>query len=169
MHVPVASSMTRLGHLLHCWSRQEFWKTEQIYESLHKGNTATKVWASAHHLHLTRSSDFYALPPSPCSLSVRPPRWPALRERRPPHRPRAQQNPQGPPGTVTRSAGARSSHCHIAGQDFINRYQMLQGKAVKYVPGWDCHGLPIELKVLASLPRPAVLALTHAIGRCCNP
>lgn len=33
-------------------------------------------------------------------------------------------------------------------KDFINRYQMLCGKKVRYVPGWDCHGLPIELKVL---------------------
>ena len=33
-------------------------------------------------------------------------------------------------------------------KDFINRYQILRGKKVRYVPGWDCHGLPIELKVL---------------------
>lgn len=25
---------------------------------------------------------------------------------------------------------------------------MLQGNRVHYVPGWDCHGLPIELKAL---------------------
>jgi isoleucyl-tRNA synthetase len=31
-------------------------------------------------------------------------------------------------------------------KDFINRYQLLQGRKVYYVPGWDCHGLPIELK-----------------------
>jgi len=36
-------------------------------------------------------------------------------------------------------------------KDFINRYQMLEGKYVEYVPGWDCHGLPIELKVLQSM------------------
>jgi isoleucyl-tRNA synthetase len=24
--------------------------------------------------------------------------------------------------------------------------QLLQGRKVYYVPGWDCHGLPIELK-----------------------
>jgi len=33
-------------------------------------------------------------------------------------------------------------------KDFINRKQALNGKQVHYVPGWDCHGLPIELKVL---------------------
>jgi isoleucyl-tRNA synthetase len=36
-------------------------------------------------------------------------------------------------------------------KDFINRYQMIQGKYVEYIPGWDCHGLPIELKVLQSM------------------
>ncbi|MEG4201966.1 class I tRNA ligase family protein, partial [Microcoleus sp. Pol12A5] len=36
-------------------------------------------------------------------------------------------------------------------KDFINRYQMLRGKKVRYVPGWDCHGLPIELKVLQNM------------------
>ncbi|MGD1902888.1 MAG: isoleucine--tRNA ligase [Geitlerinemataceae cyanobacterium] len=36
-------------------------------------------------------------------------------------------------------------------KDVINRYQILQGRKVRYVPGWDCHGLPIELKVLQSM------------------
>ncbi|UFP94443.1 isoleucine--tRNA ligase [Gloeobacter morelensis] len=38
-------------------------------------------------------------------------------------------------------------------KDIINRYQLLQGRRVRYVPGWDCHGLPIELKVLQDLPQ----------------
>lgn len=33
-------------------------------------------------------------------------------------------------------------------KDFIVRYNLLLGKKAKYVPGWDTHGLPIELKVL---------------------
>jgi len=36
-------------------------------------------------------------------------------------------------------------------KDVINRYQLLRGSKVRYVPGWDCHGLPIELKVLQKL------------------
>lgn len=36
-------------------------------------------------------------------------------------------------------------------KDIINRYQILQGRKVRYVPGWDCHGLPIELKVLQQM------------------
>lgn len=35
-------------------------------------------------------------------------------------------------------------------KDIINRFQLSQGKKVKYVPGWDCHGLPIEIKALQS-------------------
>ncbi|WP_315788201.1 isoleucine--tRNA ligase [Fischerella sp. JS2] len=36
-------------------------------------------------------------------------------------------------------------------KDIINRYQLLCGRKVRYVPGWDCHGLPIELKVLQNM------------------
>ena len=28
------------------------------------------------------------------------------------------------------------------------RYYIMQGRKVSYVPGWDCHGLPIELKAI---------------------
>ncbi|KAI1827515.1 isoleucyl-tRNA synthetase [Xylaria intraflava] len=33
-------------------------------------------------------------------------------------------------------------------KDMILRTKVQQGKRVDYVPGWDCHGLPIELKAL---------------------
>ncbi|MBD2185869.1 isoleucine--tRNA ligase [Planktothrix sp. FACHB-1355] len=36
-------------------------------------------------------------------------------------------------------------------KDIINKYQLLGGRKVRYVPGWDCHGLPIELKVLQDM------------------
>ncbi|MBD2329393.1 isoleucine--tRNA ligase [Alkalinema sp. FACHB-956] len=36
-------------------------------------------------------------------------------------------------------------------KDIINKYQLLNGRKVRFVPGWDCHGLPIELKVLQGL------------------
>ncbi len=36
-------------------------------------------------------------------------------------------------------------------KDFINKYKILKGYRVRFVPGWDCHGLPIELKVLQKL------------------
>ena len=32
-------------------------------------------------------------------------------------------------------------------KDIIVKYHYFDGKSVRYVPGWDCHGLPIEQKV----------------------
>ncbi|MBP7482013.1 MAG: isoleucine--tRNA ligase [Lacunisphaera sp.] len=32
-------------------------------------------------------------------------------------------------------------------KDIVNRYKSMQGFRTPYVPGWDCHGLPIEQKV----------------------
>ncbi|MBW4508114.1 MAG: isoleucine--tRNA ligase [Scytonematopsis contorta HA4267-MV1] len=45
-------------------------------------------------------------------------------------------------------------------KDIINRYQLLRGRKVRYVPGWDCHGLPIELKVLQSMKQAERQSLT---------
>ncbi|KAI8325432.1 isoleucyl-tRNA synthetase [Martensiomyces pterosporus] len=36
-------------------------------------------------------------------------------------------------------------------KDIVNRYQVMQGKRVLYIPGFDGHGLPIEQKALATL------------------
>lgn len=33
-------------------------------------------------------------------------------------------------------------------KDITCRVQLYRGRKVKYVPGWDCHGLPIEIKAL---------------------
>ena len=32
-------------------------------------------------------------------------------------------------------------------KDLVVKYHSLRGKSAPYVPGWDCHGLPIEFKV----------------------
>ncbi len=46
-----------------------------------------------------------------------------------------------------------NGHLHIGHalnkilKDVINRSQQMQGKDAHYVPGWDCHGLPIEWKI----------------------
>lgn len=40
-------------------------------------------------------------------------------------------------------------------KDVVNRYHLLKGQPVLFVPGWDCHGLPIELKALESLAQAA--------------
>ena len=46
-----------------------------------------------------------------------------------------------------------NGHLHIGHalnkilKDVINRSQQMRGKDANYVPGWDCHGLPIEWKI----------------------
>lgn len=46
-------------------------------------------------------------------------------------------------------------------KDFVNRYKSMTGHRTPYVPGWDCHGLPIEQKVIAEI-REQKLDLTTA-------
>lgn len=36
-------------------------------------------------------------------------------------------------------------------KDIVVRYQTMRGHDVPYIPGWDCHGLPIEHQVMKSL------------------
>src|SRR5436309_3622845 len=36
-------------------------------------------------------------------------------------------------------------------KDIIVKYKTLRGCSAPYVPGWDCHGLPIESKVTQEL------------------
>ncbi|MGC6482501.1 MAG: isoleucine--tRNA ligase [Synechococcus sp.] len=45
-------------------------------------------------------------------------------------------------------------------KDIINKHRVMQGRKVRYVPGWDCHGLPIELKVLQGMDPEQRQALT---------
>ncbi|EFW98484.1 isoleucyl-tRNA synthetase [Grosmannia clavigera kw1407] len=48
-------------------------------------------------------------------------------------------------------------------KDMSLRVQLQQGRRVRYVPGWDCHGLPIELKALAAFPAsPSPVAIRKA-------
>lgn len=51
-------------------------------------------------------------------------------------------------------------------KDVINRYQLLRGRRVRYVPGWDCHGLPIEHKALTLLQLEAMTCRPRRCARC---
>ncbi len=44
-------------------------------------------------------------------------------------------------------------------KDAILRYKSMQGFETPYIPGWDCHGLPIEHKVLQELKSPSASPL----------
>jgi len=46
-------------------------------------------------------------------------------------------------------------------KDIVNRYKSMRGYRTPYVPGWDCHGLPIEQKVSQEI-REKNLTLTTA-------
>jgi isoleucyl-tRNA synthetase len=36
-------------------------------------------------------------------------------------------------------------------KDIVVKYKTMQGRDAPYIPGWDCHGMPIEHKVMESL------------------
>ncbi|KAF8219688.1 isoleucyl-tRNA synthetase [Tricholoma matsutake] len=48
-------------------------------------------------------------------------------------------------------------------KDIINRYHVSLGYRVHYIPGWDCHGLPIENKALQELRQDLITAPPNVI------
>lgn len=53
-------------------------------------------------------------------------------------------------------------------KDFVVKYKTMAGFQAPYVPGWDCHGLPIEVKVMAELGNRAQTMDKIAIRRECH-
>ncbi|KAJ3532236.1 hypothetical protein NMY22_g7819 [Coprinellus aureogranulatus] len=53
-------------------------------------------------------------------------------------------------------------------KDMINRFHLLQGRRVHYVPGWDCHGLPIENKTLKELKKDVSQLSSNEIRTACE-
>lgn len=54
-------------------------------------------------------------------------------------------------------------------KDILIRYKSLRGFCAPYVPGWDCHGLPIEFKVIQELRKAGQAAAdSAAIRRECD-
>ncbi len=47
-------------------------------------------------------------------------------------------------------------------KDIIIKYKAMTGHSAPYVPGWDCHGLPIELQVEKNVGRAKKLAMSKA-------
>ena len=53
-------------------------------------------------------------------------------------------------------------------KDFVVKFQSMMGKDAPYVPGWDCHGLPIEFKVVQEMRRRGEKDFRPAeVRRCC--
>ena len=53
-------------------------------------------------------------------------------------------------------------------KDLVVRSRQMEGYSVYYVPGWDCHGLPIEHKVLKELGEQSRTLGTLEIRRRCR-
>lgn len=54
-------------------------------------------------------------------------------------------------------------------KDIVIRFHTLEGKNAPYVPGWDCHGLPIEFKVSQEMRKAGdVSADPASIRRACD-
>ena len=49
-------------------------------------------------------------------------------------------------------------------KDIVIKYKTLRGFRAPYVPGWDCHGLPIEFKVMQELRKMMVRELPKGIS-----
>jgi len=67
---------------------------------------------------------------------------------------RMKKNREGAPSfTLHDGPPYANGHIHIGHalnkilKDIINKFHYFDGKSIRYVPGWDCHGLPIEQKV----------------------
>ena len=54
-------------------------------------------------------------------------------------------------------------------KDIIVKYRAMTGHLAPYVPGWDCHGLPIELQVEKNVGRAKKLEMSKAeVRRLCR-
>ena len=53
-------------------------------------------------------------------------------------------------------------------KDMVVRFKTMRGFDAPYVPGWDCHGLPIEHKVMQELGKKARDMPAHEIRQMCK-
>ncbi len=53
-------------------------------------------------------------------------------------------------------------------KDIVVKYKSMRGYDAPYIPGWDCHGLPIEYKVLSELGEKAATMSKADIRRRCH-
>lgn len=68
-------------------------------------------------------------------------------------------------------ANGNIHHGHVLNKvlkDIVVKYRSQKGFYVKYIPGWDCHGLPIELNAERELGKPADVNDKLAIRKRCH-
>ncbi|MGW8322767.1 MAG: isoleucine--tRNA ligase, partial [Thermodesulfobacteriota bacterium] len=87
------------------------------------------------------------------NLASREPETLALWEKNRVYQRRVEKNGSGDPFLLHDGPPYANGHLHIGHalnkilKDIIVKYNLMKGKYSPYVPGWDCHGLPIELQV----------------------
>lgn len=53
-------------------------------------------------------------------------------------------------------------------KDFIIKYKSMKGYSAPFIPGWDCHGLPIEHKVMKDLTEKKIVKTDQEILTLCR-
>ena len=87
------------------------------------------------------------------NLSQREPEWLRFWEELDIYRRSLEANEAGPVFVLHDGPPYANGHIHMGTaynkvlKDLIVKYRNLKGEVADYIPGWDCHGLPIELKV----------------------
>ena len=88
---------------------------------------------------------------------------------------RIQRGPQGAPPYVLHDGPPYANGALHLGhalnkclKDFIVKSKSMAGYDAPYVPGWDCHGLPIEIKVDQQLGKKKLQMTRLAVRRECR-
>jgi isoleucyl-tRNA synthetase len=68
-------------------------------------------------------------------------------------------------------ANGNIHHGHVLNKvlkDIVVKYRSQKGHHVRYIPGWDCHGLPIELNVEREMGKPEDVSDKIAVRKRCH-
>ena len=84
------------------------------------------------------------------------------------------QNENGPGFTMPDGPPYANGSIHIGHalnkslKDFIIKYKSMNGYSAPFIPGWDCHGLPIEHKVMKDLTDKKIIKTDQEILALCR-
>ncbi len=85
-----------------------------------------------------------------------------------------EKNKQGPAFTMPDGPPYANGSIHLGHalnkslKDFIIKYKSMRGFSAPFIPGWDCHGLPIEHKVMKGLSEKKIVKTDQEILALCR-
>ncbi len=106
--------------------------------------------------------------PMRASLSTREPQWLEKWERLDIHRRMVAKRADAPPFILHDGPPYANGHIHMGTaynkviKDLVVKYRAMRGYRAPYVPGWDCHGQPIEHQVEKALGPEKMAETTQA-------